>query len=308
MIGAMVLVAGESLVDVVERPGGSRSEHAGGSPTNVAVGLGRLGLPVTLATTLGDDAHGRLIGRHLADAGVSLLGGLAVPERTATAVARLDAAGSATYSFDITWAPGRIDVDVAPEIVHTGSIAAFLEPGADDVEDLLRRHAPTAIITVDPNIRPSLLPDRDEARARVASLVQLADVVKVSDEDLAWLEPGESPGAVAQRWLQSGPAAVIVTLGGSGSRTYTPLGTVSVPAGASRVVDTVGAGDAFMSGVVAALVQEDLMGLTGSSDLRAADLRLWRRVSEVAARSAAIVVGRAGSQPPWREELFGPDA
>ncbi|MGJ9413356.1 carbohydrate kinase [Aeromicrobium sp. CF4.19] len=301
----MILIAGEALVDVVHRADGSTSAHAGGSPANVAVGLGRLDLPVQLAATMADDGHGRLLREHLTSAGVMRLDGLNVPERTASAAATLDEDGTATYEFDITWDPGRIETDDPPEIVHTGSIAAFLPPGADEVEDLLRRHAPTSIVTFDPNIRPSLVPDRAATRERVASLVQLADIVKVSDEDLAWLEPGEAPEDVARQWLGQGPAAVVVTHGGEGSRTHTPLGSVAVPTSARNVVDTVGAGDAFMSGIIAALVDEGLMGITGSSQLRAADLTLWRRVSEVAARSAGIVVGRAGSQPPWREELFG---
>ena len=303
----MILVAGEALVDVVHRPDGSTSAHPGGSPANVAVGLGRLGLSTHLAATVADDAHGRLIREHLQAAGVSLLDGLETPERTATAAATLDDAGAASYDFDISWAPGPIRPDEAPEIVHTGSIAAFLSPGATDIEDLLRQQAPTAIITFDPNIRPSLIPDRDTARARVEALVHLSDVVKVSDEDLAWLEPDASVDDVVARWLASGPAAVIVTLGAQGSRTYTAVGSLAVPTAAHDVVDTVGAGDAFMSGLIGALVQEGLMGLTGSSELRAADLVLWRRVSTVAARSAGIVVGRAGSQPPWRSELFGDD-
>ncbi|WP_375002917.1 carbohydrate kinase [Aeromicrobium sp. CTD01-1L150] len=303
----MILITGEALVDVVRRPDGTSSAHAGGSPANVAVGLGRLGLPVQLAATLADDEHGHLIRRHLASAGVELLDTLATPDRTASAVATLDGSGAASYDFDITWAPGRIVPTEPPQIVHTGSIASVLEPGADDVEDLVRRQAPTAVVTFDPNIRPSLVPDPARARQRVATLVQLADVVKVSDEDLAWLEPDLQVDDVAQRWLAAGPAAVVVTLGPQGSRTYTASGSLAVPTAAENVVDTVGAGDAFMSGLIGALVQEDLTGPSGSAELRAADLALWQRVSTVAARSAGIVVGRAGSQPPWREELFGPD-
>lgn len=306
MIDPMILVVGESIVDVVARPDGTRAEHAGGSPANVAVGLGRLGLEVTLATTIGDDEHGTLLRGHLAAAGVHLQPGLSVPERSARALATLDDEGGATYSFDITWDPGRIWAESMPEITHTGSIAAFLQPGADDVEDLLRRLAPTSIVTFDPNIRPDLLPDHAAAVERTETCVQLADLVKVSDEDLWWLHPDEDPADAARRWLRSGPAAVIVTLGRRGARTFTAHGSVSVPASAESVVDTVGAGDAFMSGIIAALHDEGLLGLTGSAELRDADLNLWRRVTAVAARSSAIVVSRAGAEPPWREELFGP--
>lgn len=303
----MILVVGEALVDVVRRPDSGTSVHPGGSPANVAVGLGRLGLPVDLAATVGDDDHGTVLRRHLETAGVHLLDGLNVPSRTAVAEATLSRDGSATYTFDLTWDPGAITPRRAPEIIHTGSIAAYLSPGADVVEDLVRRHAPTSIVTFDPNVRPALVPDREHARAQVTAFTRLADIVKVSDEDLAWLEPDTDVDLVAQRWLAEGPAAVVVTLGAQGARTYTHHGSLAMPSSPERVVDTVGAGDAFMSGLVGALVHEGLMGLTGSAELHAADLVLWRRVTSVAARSAAIVVGRAGSQPPWREELFGGD-
>ena len=184
----MVLVVGESLVDVVERADGSRTEHAGGSPANVAVGLGRLGIQPTLATTLAHDEHGALVRMHLAESGVRLLPGLNELERTSTAVATIDSDGSADYAFDLTWDPGRIWAEEVPEIVHTGSIAAFLGPGADDVEDTLRRLAPMCIVTFAPNIRPSLLPAPGAAIERMRSLLALADLVKVSDDDLAWLE------------------------------------------------------------------------------------------------------------------------
>lgn len=303
----MILVVGEALVDVVRRPDSGTSTHPGGSPANVAVGLGRLGLPVDLAATVGHDDHGTVLRRHLETAGVRLLDGLRVPSRTAVAEATLADDGSASYTFDLTWDPGAITPRTPPEILHTGSIAAYLSPGADAVEDLVRAHAPTSIVTFDPNVRPALVPDREHARRQVATFTRLADIVKVSDEDLAWLEPDTDVDLVARRWLDDGPAAVVVTLGSRGARTYTHHGSLAMPSSPERVVDTVGAGDAFMSGLVGALVHEGLMGLTGSAELHAADLVLWRRVTAVAARSAAIVVGRAGSQPPWREELFGGD-
>ncbi len=299
----MVLVIGESLVDVVERPDGTRAEHPGGSPANVAVGVGRLGVTPTLATTLATDDHGALVRMHLAESGVRLLPGLRPAERTATAIARLDDRGGAQYEFDISWDPGRIAVDAPPDIVHAGSIACFLQPGADAVEDALRRLAPMSIVTFDPNIRPTLLDGRDAALERVESLLSLADVVKVSDEDLAWLEPHADPADTARSWLDAGPAAVIMTMGARGARTYTPRGSVASRAQTDRVVDTVGAGDAFMSGVLAALKEEGLDGVQASTDIRAADIALWRRVGEFASRCSAFVVGRAGAQPPWEHEL-----
>jgi fructokinase len=299
----MVLVIGESLVDIVVRPDGTRAEHPGGSPANVAVGLGRLGVTPVLATSLATDDLGALVRMHLAESGVRLMPGLKQLERTSTAVATLAADGSATYEFDLAWDPGRIWADEVPDIVHTGSIAAFLDPGADEVEDALRRLAPMCTVTFDPNVRPSLLPSRAEALDRVEALLPLCDVVKVSDEDLAWLEPHSDPADTARSWLAAGPAAVVMTMGPRGARTYTHRGSIASRALADRVVDTVGAGDAFMSGLIAALKDDGLDGVVGSARLHAADLPLWREVTDFASRCSAFVVARAGAQPPWEHEL-----
>jgi fructokinase len=299
----MVLVIGEALVDIVVRPDGSRAEHPGGSPANVAVGLGRLGVTPVLATSLATDDLGALVRMHLAESGVRLMPGLKELERTSTAVATLAEDGSATYDFDLCWDPGRIWAEEVPDIVHTGSIAAFLEPGADEVEDALRRLAPMCTVTFDPNVRPSLLPSRAEALDRVQTLLPLCDVVKVSDEDLAWLEPHSDPADTARSWLAAGPAAVVMTMGPRGARTYTHRGSIGSPAMASHVVDTVGAGDAFMSGLIAGLKDDGVDGLVGSTRLHAADVGLWRHVTDLASRCSAFVVGRAGAQPPWEHEL-----
>ena len=300
----MMLVVGESIVDVVQRPDGSVTEHAGGSPANVAVGLARLGLETTLASTIGQDDHGALIRMQLADAGVRLMEGLAVPERTATSTAILDDEGTPSYTFDLTWAPGPISADLAPDAVHVGSIAAFLQPGSDDVEDLLRRVAPTSVVTFDPNIRPAMLPAREQVLAHLRQIVPLTDIVQASLDDLEWLAPGVDPGVVARRWLDSGPAAVIVTMGPRGSRIHTRWGSIMVPATPARVVDTVGAGDAHLAGLLSALDDEAALGPDGATELRMVDLSFWRRVGTVAARAAAIAVARPGAQPPWRDELY----
>lgn len=299
----MILVVGEALADVVERPDGMRSEHAGGSPANVAVGLGRAGLDVMLATTLADDRYGELIRQHLAESDVKVQA--AVATRTSSAVARLDERGSASYEFDVTWDPGTIEASETPDAVHTGSIAAVLEPGADRVETLLQHVRPTSIITFDPNVRPSLTPDRDSVSERVGRLVQLADVVKVSDEDLAWLYPGRSPDDVAEAWLAAGPALVVVTRGGDGSVAWARSGRIDVPLRSAEVVDAVGAGDAYMSGLIVALQLEGLLDVAARDRLRAVDADTVRRLTGLAADSAAFVVGRAGADPPWRDQLLG---
>jgi fructokinase len=300
----MILVVGEAIVDVVERSDGSRTEHAGGSPANVAVGLGRLGLDVTLATAIGDDAYGAMIESHLTSSGVVLGDGSRRVGLTSSAIAHLDADGSATYDFEVTWDPGLIPAPDGVRAVHTGSIAATLEPGADDVEMLLRELAPTAIVSLDPNIRPPLLPDHEEVARRIERLVGLADVVKVSDEDLAWLVPHESADAVAERWLEDGPAIVVITRGAAGSTAFARSGRLDVPATPTTVVDTVGAGDSFMSGFLAALDHEGLIAPERRADLRDIDSAMLTTITSVAAASAAWTVARPGAQSPSREELW----
>jgi fructokinase len=298
----MFLVVGESLVDVVERPDGTRNEHAGGSPMNVAVGLGRAGLDVTLATTLAGDAYGELIRWHLAESRVKVLA--SASERTSSAVATLDEHGAASYVFDVSWDPGPIEPGEIPAAVHTGSIATVLEPGAGEVEALIRRLHPTSIVTFDPNVRPSMTPDRAAATARTEQLVPLADVVKASDEDLSWLYPDESLDVVAERWLTSGASLVVVTRGGEGSIAWARSGRVEVPLSPVVVVDSVGAGDAYMSGLIVGLHLEGLLDANDRDRLRQIDAGTVHRLTTMAARSAAIVVGRAGAEPPWRTELL----
>jgi fructokinase len=295
----MILVVGEALVDVVERFDGSRTEHAGGSPTNVAVGLGRLGLDVTLATAIGDDTYGALIESHLASAAVTLgAGSRGFGLTSSSAVAHLASDGSATYDFDLTWDPGLIPIPDGVNAVHTGSLAATLAPGADDVEMLLRELAPSAIVSIDPNIRPALLPDHDDVSRRVHRLVGLADIVKVSDEDLTWLSPDEPAETIAERWLDAGPAIVVITRGSDGSTALARSGRLDVPASPATVVDTVGAGDSYMSGLLFGLHREGLLTGERRTELHDISLDALTRVTAIAARSAAWTVGRAGAQPP----------
>jgi len=298
----MFLVVGESLVDVVERPDGTRNEHAGGSPMNVAVGLGRAGLDVTLATALGDDAYGELIRWHLSESRVTVQAAKA--GRTSSALARLDDHGSATYTFDVAWDPGRIEA-ATPIAVHTGSIAAVLGPGAAEVEELLGRLRPTSIVTLDPNVRPSMTPDRDAVRTSIERLAALADVVKASDEDLAWLYPDDTLDVAAERWLAAGASVVVVTRGRDGSLAWARSGRVEThPPPTVDVVDTVGAGDAYMSGLIVALHREGMLDVTARARLRDVESATVRRLIDLASTSAAIVVARAGAEPPWRAELL----
>ena len=289
---------------------GTVVEHPGGSPANVALGLSRLGRGVDLLTWFGQDEYGRLLTDHLRASGVEVLPGSETADRTSVAAATLDADGVATYEFDLSWhIPTRwTSPPTAPLVVHTGSIAAVLEPGGSDVANILAAHRDSATLTYDPNLRPSLMPPADETRQVVEGLVAIADVVKVSDEDIAWLEPGQDPLDVAQRWAGTGPAVVVVTRGGDGATAMTADGRqVHVEAPRVTVADTVGAGDSFMGGLIDGLWSADLLGADKRSALRSADDETLRRVLTRCARIAATTVSRAGANPPTAAELDAQD-
>ncbi|MFJ9518919.1 carbohydrate kinase [Kitasatospora sp. NPDC101801] len=298
------LVIGESVADIVRAPGRPDVPHPGGSPANVAYGLGRLGRPVALLTQLGDDEVGRLIAAHLRSAGVELPADGRTGVRTPTAIVTLDPDGRAGYTFDIHWSLRPVDPPAGADHVHLGSIAAVLPPGADAALGLLERLRPGASVSYDPNVRPALFGAPAAAPARVERCVALSDLVKASDEDLAWLYPGWSEQRVAEHWLGLGPALVLITRGGRGAAAFTPRGTVEAAAEPTAVVDTVGAGDAFMSATLDALAGRGLLGPTGRPALGAltpADLTALLRY---AGRAAAITVSRAGATPPTAAELL----
>lgn len=280
------LVIGEALVDVVRTSAGAETVHPGGSPLNVAVGLARLGVPTTLHAALGDDAHGRLVAGHLAASGVTVTASTVGRAVTSVAHATLDASGAARYDFRLAWDPEVVDV-AGFGLVHTGSIGAALAPGADVVEEALRRA--DGLVSFDPNIRPALMPEHPAALARVERLVALADVVKASDEDAAWLYPGMPIADVLAHWAGLGAAFVVITRGGDGAEALAPSGAVHVDVPPTAVADTIGAGDSFMAALLAGVLER------GFADPET--------TLAFAARCAAITVSRPGADPPWRHEI-----
>lgn len=298
------VVVGEALVDVVHRAGEDTSaEHPGGSPLNVAYGLGRLEHDVALLTRLGDDAHGELLTAHLAGAGVRLLPGAVDADRTAVARAEVDAEGKATYDFDLVWRVPETSLPDDLALLHTGSIGAAVDPGATTALDLLRSVRGRATTSYDPNVRPAFFDSPAQALARVEEFVAAADVVKASDEDLEWLLPGQDVEDVAHRWQGRGPALVVVTRGSAGAVAVSGAGTLHVPAPRVDVVDTVGAGDAFMSGLLHALAEHDLLGGDALPRLRHLGLGTLESLVATAIASASITCSRAGANPPTRAEL-----
>lgn len=297
-------VIGEALVDIVERPGTPAEVYPGGSPANVAVGLGRLGREVELITWFGQDRHGDAVAAHLIASGVRVGLGSRGAERTSSARATIAEDGSASYVFDLVNDYPEIELDDSVAVVHVGSIGSTIEPGATRLDGILRRARSQAIVTYDPNLRPSIMGSPEEVRGRVAALVDGAAVVKVSDEDLAWLEPGRDPHDVAREWATRGPALVVVTLGAEGSFAVTAGGSeTSVPAPRVRVADTVGAGDSFMSGLIDGLWSIGLVGAGAHAQIAGLTPVALATLLAQAARIAAITVSRPGADPPTRAEL-----
>lgn len=294
------LVIGEALIDIVERGGQVTGEHVGGSPLNVAVGLARLGRGVDFLTHIADDARGRRIAEYVESSGVQLVSGSTTAERTPTALATLDENGSAQYVFDIDWQLSGTPEVTPPLVAHTGSIATWLEPGCRATSALLDAYHPSATITFDPNVRPALIEDGDAARGRIDRLLEKCDVVKASDEDMAWIDPSRSAKQIARTWLSLGPSVVAVTMGDRGAFTMCEAGTARIAALPVEVVDTVGAGDSFMTGLIDALWELNLLGAERRHKLRRIGLDALNSVLRTAALSSALTVGRAGADLPDR--------
>jgi fructokinase len=301
-----LLVVGEALVDVVTDASGESAEHVGGSPANVAVGLARLDHPVDFATWLGHDDRGERIAAHLRRHGVNLLEESFGPSATSTAVATLDQGGAATYVFDLHWDLPEVALPKGTGHVHTGSIATVLQPGAQSVTSVLRAVREQGTVSYDPNIRPSIMGDLDAVRHRVEELVALSDVVKASEDDLELLYPGESPEQVMARWVGLGAGLTVVTLGADGVtyRVTSDERSGRAPARVKGVVDTVGAGDSFMAGLVSGLVAAGLLGDPRARQrLHDATLEDVGPAIERGLATSGVTVGRAGAYAPSLDEL-----
>jgi fructokinase len=297
------LVIGEALIDIVERSDGTSDEHVGGSPLNVAVGLSRLGREVDFLTHIGDDSAGRQIIEYVNAAGVQLVSGSQAAIRTATARAVVGDDGSAEYVFDLDWELSGTPPVAPPLFVHTGSIAAVQDPGCLAVAALIDAYRVSATVTFDPNVRPALIADRDLAHGRIGHLVEHSDIVKVSEEDLHWLDPDRPPERIAQTWLGLGPAIVAVTMADRGAVAFCAAGVARVPTRAVRVVDTVGAGDSFMVGLLDALWGSNLLGGDRRTELRGIEVDGLTAALEAASLSSAVTVARAGADLPDRAAL-----
>ncbi|MCC9144213.1 MULTISPECIES: carbohydrate kinase [unclassified Arthrobacter] len=301
----MLTVIGEALVDEVVSDTAPRRFHPGGSPLNVAVGVARLGRPVQFVGRFGSDTYGAMIAEHLrANSVLTAFEADELPTSVATAV--LDPAGGARYTFDLDWTLPGLDLPSLLDgttMLHTGSIAAMLSPGSSHVLRAVEEARPGCTITYDPNCRPTIITDASYAREQAEKFVALADVVKASDEDLRWLYPDQSAEESARQWLAAGPSLVVVTRGSKGPWAVAAAGEYEVAAPTVSVVDTVGAGDSFMSALLVGLMDRELDGGARRSDLARISSGDVHDLLSFAARAAAVTVSRAGANPPYRSEV-----
>ena len=292
-----IWVCGEVLIDIL--PTGP---VVGGGPANTAKALARLGHDVNFIDGISTDAYGHIARAELLRDGVNLDLSFSSDKPTCTATVSLNAAGSASYEFLIdgtatfdfaaSWLPDPYRYQ--PQALHIGTLVTMIEPGASVLYDWAMQVAEFTPIVFDPNIRPSVQPDRDLYEAAVEKWAALSAVIKVSDDDLAWLFPQASIDDVANRWINDGVFLVVVTRGANGLIAFTADGRVEVPGVKVDVVDTVGAGDTVGAILVEAIIAHGLVELRGE---------VLRGVLARAAAAAAITCSRKGAQPPYKDEL-----
>lgn len=298
----MISVIGEALVDLVITPDGTVDAKLGGGPYNTARACGRLGAGVRFVGAISVDRFGSMLTQQLVDDHVDVASVVSVEASTTLAAAELSADGAASYRFYITGTsapaldviePSALEADA----VFAGGLGLVLEPMAGAVEAAIAARGPDQLVMVDVNCRPKIIVDRDAYIERVRRIVAHADVVKVSDEDLNYLSPGDDALDTARSLRALGPSAVLVTRGGDGVHVITADSTSLVEVGAVQVVDTIGAGDSFGAGFLA------WWTASGLGREHAADAGRLVEAVGAANRVAAMVVARRGAEPPWRTEL-----
>ncbi len=294
-----VVVAGEALVDLVPDPSGALVAHPGGGPFNAARAAARLEAPAAFLGRLSTDAFGARLRATLVEDGVDLGPAVTTDEPSTLALVELDSAAAATYRFymDGTSAPGLRPEDVRlpgpVDVLVAGTLGLVFDPSATTIEGVVAAAAPDTLVVIDPNCRPSAIRDAAAYRARLERVLTRADVVKVSEEDLAWLAPGVGVEEAARAL---GAPVALVTLGSEGALALSAGEPAArVPAPRAQVVDTIGAGDAFVGAIATRLRGVDRDAIPGSDALLDA--------VGFACRVAALACERAGADPPRLSEL-----
>ena len=300
-MSGQVWVVGEVLIDLIQ----DADQHlsvVGGGPANTAKALAKLGVKTHFIDGLSNDEYGQIAKAELISANVSLDYAQYSNKPTCTAKVTLSSSGSASYEFVIedtatfgfsaSWLPDP--QSLKPSLLHIGTLATVIEPGASVLFEWAQSVAHVAPIVFDPNIRPAVLSDRDEYVKKVEKWVEISSAVKVSDEDLNWLYPGKSIDEIVGKWLEVGVQIVVVTLGAKGITAYRENEETSVDAVKVVAVDTVGAGDTVGAVLVESIVNNGLDKLTGE---------VLKTMLNRAVKAAAITVSRTGANPPSKEEI-----
>lgn len=306
----MILCCGEALIDMLPRETtlGEKAfaPYAGGAIFNTAIALGRLGVPTGFFTGLADDMMGDVLRDTLRESNVDFAY-CAITSRPSTIAFVKLVDGHATYAFYDEGTAGRMITEAelpklgeGCEALHFGAISLISEPCGTTYETLLEREHQTRVISLDPNIRPGFIKDKTAHLDRIKRMAALSDIVKFSDEDLAWFGIDGDEESLARYWLGQGAKLVIVTRGSDGATGYSARHKVTVPSKNVTVVDTVGAGDTFDAGVLASLKMQNLLTKAQVAGLAEKQIAM---ALQLGAAAAAVVVSRAGANPPWLKEL-----
>ena len=306
----MILCCGEALIDFLP-VNGTEGKTAfqpfnGGSIYNVAIALGRLGRPVGFFGGLSTDFFGQQLTQGLRDSGVDLAQAVMNDRPSTLAFVRFND-GEPEYAFFDEGSVGRMlaenDLTGLPDEVtalHFGSISLIHDPAGATLEALARQQHGRRVVSFDPNIRPGQIKDREAYMRRFDAMMSIVDIVKLSNADLAWIAPNKDIGETASTWLEAGAKVVTITRGAQGAIAYHADGVIECGPPPVRVADTIGAGDTFMAGLLAALDRQGVLTTDGLSSMNRDTLTGGL---EYAARAASVTVSRPGADPPWEHEI-----
>ena len=306
----MIFCCGEALIDMLPRQltdgGEAFLPVPGGAVFNTAIALGRLGEDVHFFSGLSTDMFGNRLVAHLEDSRVDTSLCKRSPRPTTLAFVALTG-GNAQYVFYDEETAGRmLDIADLPDLpdealaLHFGAISLIPEPCGSAYEELMRRYHGAKVVSFDPNIRAGFIDDEAAYRERLRRMTAMSDIIKVSEEDLSWLEPDREFEPVARDWIDNGAKVVVLTRGSQGVRAITNMVAVEIPAKKTEVVDTVGAGDSFNAGFLAGLRRQ---GALSKSKLMSLSRDALTAALQFAAEVAAFTVGQAGANPPWANML-----
>jgi fructokinase len=306
------LVIGEALVDEVTESNEKQERIFGGSPANTALAFSRLGLKSYFKGRISLDKTGQSIKNYLISENVDLATAIEVNEKALVIEAKIQPDGSAEYFADLAgcadfgWTEAELTSSLPQdvEVVHLGSLAAAIQPGAQAIENWISeiKQKNLAAISFDPNIRPTLIHDADQVRARVTRIASISDVVKVSHEDLKWIDPTQPPEEIAHQWITLGAKVVVITKAENGVSLLLPSGeSISLSAEKIELVDTIGAGDTFAAALLTQLLERGYLTKKGvRPDI---DLAQWKEILKNCLLTSAITCSRKGANPPYRAEL-----